>query len=705
MVRFGPRPGHGVDERPMEPPSGLGEDARTGVDRTRAPGHMTGGGHAPGRAGRRAGARAPRAAGVLALLLSAGCLHVRGTADAPAVVSLKLEGVKALDADDLRQRLATKASDTFAWGDVRTLDPDALLFDRRRVVAYYKEHGYYGAEVEEPEVTPDGDGRVRIVLRIHEGEPVRVTRVEVLGMEGAPEARAAAGKLAVQPGRIFTWAEYDAGRAQLASALTSTGWANGTVTPEAVVRASEHAAEITYRVDPGPRFRFGPVTVSGAEAVPAGKIEARAERFVQPGEWYDERRLERAQARVFELGVFSGVRVTRGEPDLQKDEVPIDVGVREAPFRTLRAGPGIGLEPSKWQALGQVQWTHRNWLGDLRRLTLDARAGYAWIPSPAATIREGWVGLASADFTQPGVLFKDAVDLFAKVELERSLEQGYASVSEKFRFGMPFRPAPRWTVVPSYNLEIYRLSDFVGDPSQLPVENCQSALCVLSYLEERVAYDRRDNPLLTTRGYYLALSVQEGFPTGGYGYTYLKVIPEARGFWPVDRGSVIAARARFGAIVPIGETGPAPVPALFTSGGPNSMRGYGSERLAPMVYQEGEWVPVGGNGLLEASVEFRHSLGGDLVGTVFLDGGNVSNPSGNPTQYKDVLDLSQLQLAIGYGVRYRTAVGPFRADLGIRLPTDLSKGVAFQDRFPPVPGTSGHREPIAVLHLALGEAF
>jgi len=408
---------------------------------------------------------------------------------------------------------------------------------------------------------------------------------------------------------------------------------------------------------------------------------------------------------VFELGVFSGVRVTRGEPDLGRGEVPIDVGVQEAPFRTLRVGPGIGLEPSKWQVLGQVQWTHRNWLGDLRRLTLDARGGYAWIPSPVDPIREGWVGTVSGEFTQPGVLFKDAVDLFAKLEVERSLEQAYASVSEKARFGIPFRPAPRWTIVPSYNLEIYKLSDFVGDPSLLPIENCQQTLCVLSYLEQRVTYDLRDHPLVTTRGYFFSLSLQEGFPAGGYGYTYLKFIPEARGFWPVERGSVLAARARFGALVPIHETGSAPVVALFTSGGPNSMRGYGSERLAPMVFQDGAWVPIGGNGLLEGSLELRQSLGGDLVGTVFLDAGNVSTPSGNPTQYKDVLDLSKLQYALGVGVRYRTSVGPFRADLAVRLPNDLSKGVPFAERFPPVPGDSGHREPIAVLHLALGEAF
>ena len=136
------------------------------------------------------------------------------------------------------------------------------------------------------------------------------------------------------------------------------------------------------------------------------------------------------------------------------------------------------------------------------------------------------------------------------------------------------------------------------------------------------------------------------------------------------------------------------------------MRGYGSERLSPMAFQDGEWVPTGGNGLIEGSVELRRPIAGtNVVGATFLDAGNVSTASGVPSQYREVLDLSKLQFALGVGIRYRTPVGPFRADFAVRLPNDLSKGVPFQERFPAVPGDSGHREPIAVLHIALGEAF
>jgi translocation and assembly module TamA len=654
---------------------------------------------------RAAVAPAVRVAAALGLLLLAGCLRARGTPEEPVVVAVDLEGVKAVDADELKEKLATKASDRFAWGEARRLDPDALAYDRRRIVAFYKQRGYYRAAVEAVDERPEGEGRVRVVIRIREGEPVRVARVEIEGLDAVPEAREQAGALAIEQGKVFTWAAYDAARAQLQAALLATGWALGQVTPTAFVRAEEGTADVVYRVEPGPRFRFGAVTVTGTEDVPKGKIEARAERQVRPGDWYDERKLERIQSRVFELGVFSAVRVGRGTPEPEAGTLPVNVTVREAPFHTVRLGPGIGFDPTRWEVIGQASWVHRNWLGDLRRLKLDARAGYAWIPNPFSPIREGVVGTLAAEFSQPGVLGGDLVDLTTKVELEKSLEQAYGATSEKFRIGTPIRPAPRWTFVPSYNLEIYQLRDLGGNPSDIPIQNCPSQLCVLSYLEQRISWDGRDNPLLTTEGLYLSLGVQEGFPAGGVGYTYLRFVPEVRAFYPLGRGTVLAMRALFGAIVPVNETGPAPIVALFTSGGAGSMRGYGSERLSPMAFQDGEWVPTGGNGVVEGSLELRRNFVGSLEGAVFLDVGNVSTASGSPSQWREILDLSKLQLALGFGIRYRTPVGPFRADLGVRLPNDLSKGVPFQERFPAVPGDSGHREPIAVVHVALGEAF
>lgn len=710
--------------------------------------------------GRRPGELAlARAAALVLLLCGGGCVQIRGTADAPAVTRLELEGTHDLDGDDIVPLIATQESERpapvpilgpllyqlelllelppdappaqvpivgpvvrafrLAVGgvDVATLDADALAVDRRRVEAFYRERGYYGARVEEVKVTPDGPGRVQVVLRVLEGEPVRVTRVEVVGLDRAPEAAAAVGTLPLAPGDVFTEAAYDAARAQLEAALLGNGWATGEVTQIARVLPEERTAEVRYDVKPGPRLRFGPLFVAGSSAVRRELIRQQAAIEIKPGAWYDERKLARAQSRVFDLGVFAGVRVTRGEPDAKRGTLPIVVAVREAPFRTLRFGPGLGLEATRWDASFEAGWTHRNFLGDLRRVSADLRAGYAWLPTPFARDKEGVVGLLTLEFGQPAVLF-GRVDAIARVELERGLERGYDFWSERLRLGLPVRLGPRWSFVPSYNLEVYHLEnvdpverDPLDPADERLVQNCDEAVCLLSFLEQRLAWDGRDDPVNTRRGLYVSLSVQEGFDVGGFGYQYLRFLPEARGFLPLGDDVVLAGRVRFGGLIPLSEPEPPPVVARFFGGGPASMRGYYSRQFSRLERRDGDWVPVGANGLADGSLELRIALGGNWGAAIFLDGAAVSDVNEQPDEYLQALRPSSAQFASGVGARYRTPFGPLRLDVAVRLPNDLSGGVPFDDRFPTAPFMTGrmgqpeHRETIAAVHLTLGEAF
>jgi outer membrane protein insertion porin family len=68
----------------------------------------------------------------------------------------------------------------------------------------------------------------------------------------------------------------------------------------------------------------------------------------------------------------------------------------------------------------------------------------------------------------------------------------------------------------------------------------------------------------------------------------------------------------------------------------------------------------------------------------FLDVGNMCPRVGD-------IDLTDLRPAAGFGVRYRSPVGPIRIDLGFNL-----------DRRELVPGTLERR---SVLHVSLGQAF
>jgi translocation and assembly module TamA len=652
--------------------------------------------------------RARRLAPLLVLAL-ASCAVPRGTPEHPKVSAFELRGVKALDAGDLKSRLATQGPDPWwhlFWRDAHDLDEDAVANDRRRIERAYRAEGYFQAKVSPPEFIADGRGRVKVRLDVTEGIPARVSELRINGLEGAPEAADQLRNLPLREGGRFTEGAFDATRAQIAKALSTSGYAQAEVTQLAQVDPGTGATRVTYNVVAGTRYKFGGVFVSGTSAIPRDRVRQEADLVFRPGDWFDATALQRTQARVFDLGVFGGVRVTPGPADEQKRTIPVLISAREAPFRTLRAGPGVAVQLNRWDVNVTAGWHHRNWLGGLRKLNLDLRVGYAWLPSPFNPTKQGLVALASADFTQPGAI-RHRLDVTTRVELERGLEEAYSYYAERFRVGTPFRYSIL-QLIPSYNIELYQVTGAVQfDPtvtgSAQLLQSCSGSICLLSYFEQRVNLDLRDDVINTRRGIFLSFAIQEGFTIGGYGFPYLRLLPEGRVFLPMGKNLVLAGRLRVGILHSLNDK-PPPVVAVFYSGGPTQMRGYYTRRLSPYAvdYKTGDLVPVGGPGLSDGSLELRFPLGGSLASAIFLDFGNVT------VTQAEALDPGALQYAVGVGLRYRTVFGPLRVDLATRLPRRTSQGWQYPTLpiVNAVPGAlSTHGEPLVTFHFSVGEAF
>ena len=112
-----------------------------------------------------------------------------------------------------------------------------------------------------------------------------------------------------------------------------------------------------------------------------------------------------------------------------------------------------------------------------------------------------------------------------------------------------------------------------------------------------------------------------------------------------------------------------PLPDRFYAGGDYSLRGFKIDSVDP----------EGGNGLLLGSAELRFDAGRRLSLAAFTDVGNVYPLASD-------IAFSDLRYAAGFGIRYRSAVGPIRVDLGFKL-----------DRQPD--------ESLTHLHVTVGHAF
>ncbi len=83
-------------------------------------------------------------------------------------------------------------------------------------------------------------------------------------------------------------------------------------------------------------------------------------------------------------------------------------------------------------------------------------------------------------------------------------------------------------------------------------------------------------------------------------------------------------------------------------------------------------------------MELRIDAAKGFAGVTFIDAGNVY-------PFASDLDITDLRPAAGFGVHYRSPVGPIRVELGFNLA-----------RRELVPGVLERR---TVLHISLGQAF
>jgi hypothetical protein len=103
------------------------------------------------------------------------------------VHSLDFVGNRAFTDDQLALRIVTTAS-TWSrrhlriFGTRRCLNSDELLRDKYRLQLLYRQAGYYNTKVDTV-VTPTAKDEVNVSFIIDEGEPVRITRLTIIGLD------------------------------------------------------------------------------------------------------------------------------------------------------------------------------------------------------------------------------------------------------------------------------------------------------------------------------------------------------------------------------------------------------------------------------------------------------------------------------------------------------------------------------------------
>ena len=188
---------------------------------------------------------------------------------------------------------------------------------------------------------------------------------------------------------------------------------------------------------------------------------------------------------------------------------------------------------------------------------------------------------------------------------------------------------------------------------------------------------------------------------------FMKFTSEIRTLFKVGEKQHIAARLMGGVLWSYGNQTIAPYSEQFYIGGANSLRAFTVRSLGPGTYNPGENTRYGyldqtGDIKLEANVEYRFPIFGELYGATFLDAGNVwlmrkdeSRPGGELTLKNFAKSIA---LNTGVGVRYDLTFLVIRLDMGIALHVPYETGKSGYYNIPKFKDGLG-------LHFAIGYPF
>lgn len=157
---------------------------------------------------------------------------------------------------------------------------------------------------------------------------------------------------------------------------------------------------------------------------------------------------------------------------------------------------------------------------------------------------------------------------------------------------------------------------------------------------------------------------------------FLKTTTELRYNQYIDRNQRLAMRIGGGIIYSYGNATIAPYNERFYVGGANSIRAFtirsiGPGRYVPDPDDPYAYIDQNGDWKLEANIEYRGRLVGDLDIAVFVDAGNVwlirkdETRPGGTFQWKHL--LNDIALGTGIGFRYDMDMLVFRFDIGYAL--------------------------------------
>ncbi len=473
-----------------------------------------------------------------------------------------------------------------------------------------------------------------------------------------------------------------------------------------------HQMDVKFTIKEGERQFVRDVLISGLQTTNPELVRSRI-RNLDVGEPLSQSSMTDSQRRLYDLGIFARVDVALQNPEGDEDYRNVLYRIEEGSRYSITGGIGaqvgrIGTgTPDTFEPVGPPGFSPRvsfgisrsNFLGLGHTISLQTRFSNIQKRAVASYLAPQFKGNSNINLSFTGI-YDDSRDVrtFSARRQEAFVQLGQRLTKAST---IQYRIGYRHVSVDVNSLQI--------SPALIPILSQPEQLTIASFT---FAQDRRDDPSDAHRGVYNTLDA--AFATNFFGpkTDFSRVLGRNATYHRITRDLVLARSTSFGVESRLGSQD-VPLPERFFAGGTSSHRGFPDNQAGPRDLITG--FPIGGKALLINTVEGRFPLIGDNIGgVVFHDAGNVYSQLGNLSfryNQRGIQDFDYMVHAIGFGIRYRTPVGPIRVDLAYTLnPPRFSGFQGTRDQLfgdpSKLPGLiTQQRLSHFQFHFSLGQAF
>jgi outer membrane protein assembly complex protein YaeT len=596
------------------------------------------------------------------------------------LVHLAITGRTYFTEEDLRERMFMQTAG-FLRGRGRYSEAFRKK-DEENIANLYKANGFRDVKVTSIVDRNFGGktGEVGVTVNIEEGPQWLVENITVTGIDQGDREALVQG-LASIAGQPFSEVNMAADRNYILTWYYSNGY------PKADLRAAWHRAgtpnraNVFFTVTEGERQYVRDVLTSGFKTTRPDLVKRRI--TIEPGDPLSPLMQSEIQRRFYDMGVFARVDTAIQNAEGDTSYKYILYNFEEANRYTLSLGFGAQIarigSPSStslsapagstgFAPQGSVNLSRLNFLG--RGHTVSLRGIYSNLQKRA-----------SLSYLAPRFQDVDGRNVTVSVLWDDSFDvRTFASRRQEASIQLSQRFSKATTGLARLTYRRVSVSDIVI-PVLLVPQLIQPVR--LGMISGNIVQDRRDDSGDPHRGMFNTADVGVAARFLGSERSFTRLLVRNATYHRVTRNSVLARQTQFGWIAPfsappdLSEAQSIPLPERFFGGGADSLRAFPYNQAGPRDTGEPlvpggpssqpTGFPLGGNALLFNNVELRFPLlGANIQGVLFHDMGNVYSTISDVSfrfRQRDLNDFNYMVHAVGFGLRYRTPVGPVRVDL------------------------------------------